>query len=96
MNARVLNGYRHELGSVLSADPKVGPLGVHAVAAHHGWGRPHFMPKHYDTRCELATNIEATVAQLERFRMLEAKYGRWTLAYLEAVLKCADIAGSLK
>lgn len=97
MNWRVLDGYRHELGSLLTATFGDDDLALHTVGTHHGWGRPHFLPKHYDAaRYSEQENQEAVVKQLERFRRLEQRYGRWTLAYLEALLKCADIYGSLR
>jgi CRISPR-associated endonuclease/helicase Cas3 len=97
MNWRVLDGYRHELGSLLTAAFGDDDLALHSVGVHHGWGRPHFLPKHYDAaRYAEQENQEVAVKQLERFRRLEQRYGRWTLAYLEALLKCADIYGSLR
>ncbi len=96
MNGRLLNGYRHELGSLLTAAFGNDDLALHSVAVHHGWGRPHFLPRHYDARYAEKTNQKTAIVQLERFRMLERRYGRWTLAYLETLLKCADIYGSLK
>lgn len=97
INGRALRGYRHELGSLLTIAITDDDLALHFVAVHHGWGRPHFLPKHYDVmRYTEQQNLEAAAMQLERFRKLEEQYGRWTLAYLEALIKTADIYGSLR
>jgi hypothetical protein len=38
---------------------------------------------------------QAASAAAERFVRLQRKFGWWTLAYLEALVKCSDIIASL-
>jgi CRISPR-associated endonuclease/helicase Cas3 len=83
-----LNGYRHELGSVVS-EKEGDDLLLHLIAAHHGHARPHFTPKAIDGR-----NIRGSERVIRetpaRFARLTEQYGPWGLAYLEAILKAAD------
>jgi CRISPR-associated endonuclease/helicase Cas3 len=85
--------YRHEFGSLMDmhqAKP-ANDLALHATAAHHGRGRPHFPrgaifdPKYHD-------EVAAAVARLVplRFAALQQEYGRWGLAYLESLIRAAD------
>jgi CRISPR-associated endonuclease/helicase Cas3 len=99
---RELNGgYRHEFGSLLEAtdDPSLAQhphrdLILHLIAAHHGWARPTFEPSAYDrTRLTPVCDQAAREAAL-RFVRLQRAYGWWQLAYLEAVVKCADAIAS--
>lgn len=97
-------GYRHELGSLLdlehdpkcaAAPPEVQELARHLIAAHHGRARPHFPleecfdPEHPE---EKVLRVAGEVPR--RFARLQRRYGRWGLAYLEALLKAADACAS--
>ncbi len=68
-------------------------LALHLIAAHHGYGRPHFEhiidPDFTAQQCE-----DAHVEVMRRFARLQRKYGRWGLAYLESLLRAADWAAS--
>jgi CRISPR-associated endonuclease/helicase Cas3 len=96
---KINRGYRHELGSVADLhDAKVPDsvdreLCLHLVAAHHGHARPGF-------RAEAAGPLltDAVKRALNetptRFAKLQAKYGWWALAWLEALVKAADVLAS--
>lgn len=67
-------------------------LALHLIAAHHGYGRPHFvnpLDDDFATECE-ETHLDA----IRRYARLQRKYGRWGLAYLESLLRAADAAAS--
>jgi CRISPR-associated endonuclease/helicase Cas3 len=98
--------YRHEFGSCLDVreqaefknlKPEWQELVLHLIAAHHGRARPHFTPdesideNHHDHNCQ-AFAAEAP----RRYARLQRKYGRWGLAYLESLVRAADIAASKK
>jgi CRISPR-associated endonuclease/helicase Cas3 len=100
-NARfnhILNGgYRHEFGSLLdvSADAGLDPqpwrdLVLHLIASHHGHGRPQFSERTFDREQALDANRDAALEAMRRFACLQARYGWWGLAWLEALLKAAD------
>jgi CRISPR-associated endonuclease/helicase Cas3 len=89
------------------ADPYPGDqdLLLHLIASHHGHARP-FLPLVID---QDPRPVEATVygvivavssgdtVDLEhpaRFGRLNARYGRWGLALLEAIVRCADMTVS--
>lgn len=98
---KINRGYRHELGSV--ADLGDGnatlpsavdrELCLHLVAAHHGHARPGF-------RVEAAGPVVTDAAKRAlketpaRFVKLQAQYGWWALAWLEALVKAADVLAS--
>jgi CRISPR-associated endonuclease/helicase Cas3 len=81
--------------------PGDGDLLVHLVAAHHGYARP-WLPPAVDgsapaVRADLdgaEVTVRTTTSVLldhpGRFACLNTRYGRWGLALLEAVLRCAD------
>ncbi len=91
-NPALLNGYRHEFGSLMQA-VAVGEqddLTLHLIAAHHGCGRPFFKPNQFDPlRPEEDCHRMAREAE-QRFGRLQARFGPWGLAYLEAIFKRAD------
>jgi CRISPR-associated endonuclease/helicase Cas3 len=93
VNLRLINGYRHELGSLLDAisscDKPVDDLLLHLVASHHAAARPFFETPQYD-RQNLRACAEESVEIARRYARLQKRYGPWGLAYLEAVFKCAD------
>lgn len=92
-------GYRHELGSVADLEEAYLPepvdreLCLHLVAAHHGHARPGF-------RAEAAGPFQSDAIKRSlnetptRFARLQAKYGWWGLAWLEALVKAADVLAS--
>ncbi|MBX5446395.1 type I-U CRISPR-associated helicase/endonuclease Cas3 [Sphaerobacter sp.] len=101
LHPRALGGYRHEFGSLLDAmaDAELRScperdLVLHLIAAHHGWARPHFEPRAYDNTWTTAENDEAAAGVMRRFGRLQQRYGRWTLAWLESLLRCADAVAS--
>ncbi len=87
-----LNGYRHELGSLIDLND-ADELMLHLIAAHHGHARPNFKPNATDGG-DLRSSDAAIRAAPERFARLTARYGPWGLAYLEALLKAADVWAS--
>lgn len=98
-----LYGYRHEFGSLHDAakDPHFMALEkdeqdlvLHLIAAHHGWGRPHFERRAWDREAQIKANEALATEVMQRFGRLQLKYGRWGLAWLESLLRCADIAAS--
>ncbi len=105
---KMLGGYRHEFGSILDAaasteiqslDAEARDLVLHLVATHHGWGRPHFEPRHFgrgDPGKPRATaeNEAAAVEAMQRFGRLQQRFGHWGLAWLESLLRCADAEAS--
>ncbi|MCS7025464.1 MAG: type I-U CRISPR-associated helicase/endonuclease Cas3 [Bryobacteraceae bacterium] len=101
-NHAINQGYRHELGSVsmlqqaasvTSMEPCAADLLLHLVAAHHGHGRPGFRPEAMGPipRKELQQAIDAIPA---RFARVQAAHGWWGLAWLEALVKAADVLAS--
>jgi CRISPR-associated endonuclease/helicase Cas3 len=106
LHPRVLGGYRHEFGSLLEAlaDGAVHAhperdLVLHLIAAHHGWARPHFERAHFDRGDAgkprpTAENEAAAVEVMQRFGRLEQRFGRWGLAWLESLVRCADALAS--
>ncbi len=100
-HARALGGYRHEFGSLLDAmrdseieNHRERDLVLHLIAAHHGWARPYFEPRSSDHLHTTAENEQAAVEVIQRFGRLQLRFGRWGLAWIESLLRCADIAAS--
>lgn len=95
-DARRSAGYRHELGSVAAAPAEWRTasdraLWRHLVVAHHGWARPAFSAAaRVHPGCADAARQAA-----EDFGRLHDTLGPWALAYLEALLKAADIQAEL-
>jgi CRISPR-associated endonuclease/helicase Cas3 len=91
-NPALLNGYRHEFGSLMKAIAagKQDELTLHLIAAHHASGRPFFKPDQFDPlqREEDCKHVAREAEQ--RFGRLQAQFGPWGLAYLEAIFKRAD------
>jgi CRISPR-associated endonuclease/helicase Cas3 len=102
LHGRALGGYRHEFGSLLEAQAcnelhqhPERDLILHLIAAHHGHARPHFDPKAFDhERFSTQENEQATTQAIHRFGWLQHRFGRWGLAWMESLLRCADIAAS--
>jgi CRISPR-associated endonuclease/helicase Cas3 len=96
---RVPVGYRHEFGSLLDVHAglpdEARDLALHLIAAHHGRGRPHFSPDEaFDPEAGGRDTAGAAHETPRRFARLQRKYGRWGLAYLESLLRAADILAS--
>lgn len=93
-NLRLLEGYRHEFGSLLRAERTDLPdetrdLILHLVAAHHGNARPIIAVDGCD---EGPPSLLAAKAGevAERYAKLQRRYGIWGLAWREALLRAAD------
>lgn len=98
-NPRSLGGYRHEFGSLVRAIIDEGvdnELALHLIATHHGWGRPYFRENAYDREILPSKSREIEADARRRFGRLQRRYGRWTLAWLESILRCADALASTK
>lgn len=95
---RLLDGYRHELGSLLRVerDERTQKLSeehrdlvLHLIAAHHGFARPVIGTG----GCEDAppSALEEKAAEIAlRFVRLQDRWGPWGLAWWEALLRAAD------
>lgn len=97
----MLGGYRHEFGSLVEAEREIPvdapnrDLVLHLIAAHHGWARPGFPhPRQWDPGVPDELNRKLAVEAANRFARLQAEYGPWRLAWLEALLKAADAHAS--
>jgi len=76
-------GWRHEMLSAAGV-PADRPLVRHLIGSHHGHGRPSF-PCRPDPA--LWRQLQGWAAQ---FETLQAQYGWWGLAYLEALVRLGD------
>ena len=97
-NWRLLEGYRHEFGSLLTAERAILPddtrdLILHVIAAHHGNARPVISSAGCDDGPPSLMESKAGEAAL-RFARLQQQYGPWGLAWREAILRAADQAAS--
>lgn len=99
INQALLNGYRHEFGSlpVLAADSEflalpndeLRDLALHLVAAHHGFARPLIGVQ----GCADAppSLLEARACEVAlRFARLQRCWGPWGLAWWESLFRAAD------
>ncbi len=98
VNVRLLDGYRHEFGSLPHAerDPELLALSeedrdlvLHLIASHHGFARPSISTK----GCEDAppSLLEERARQVAlRFLRVQGRLGPWGLAWWEALLRAAD------
>lgn len=100
MQPAELGHYRHELGSLNDGDfsdlsEEAKELALHAIAAHHGRARPHFpLVESFDPELRDEA-VAALVREVPlRFDRLQRRYGRWGLAWLESILRAADVLGS--
>jgi CRISPR-associated endonuclease/helicase Cas3 len=100
MQPSELGHYRHELGSLHDGDfngltEEAKDLALHVVAAHHGRARPHFpVVESYDPELKDVVVAEIVREVPLRFDRLQRRYGRWGLAWLESILRAADVLGS--
>jgi len=108
MRPELLTGYRHEFGSLMDLSfgdqhrsefcalaPEVQDLVLHLIAAHHGRARPHFPDDEVFDPNHTETNAWTIAIETpRRFARLQRKYGRWGLAYLESLVRAADVLAS--
>lgn len=89
---RILDGYRHEYGSLLDAvdDGIDDPLTLHGIASHHAGARPHFNQQFDPGRIGNPPPEASALAIALRFDALQKQHGPWGLAWLEALLRSAD------
>ena len=97
-NPRLLEGYRHEFGSLLAAERQELPndtrdLILHLIAAHHGYARPMIDSAGCEDGPPSVLESKAGDAAL-RFARLQKWYGPWGLAWREAILRAADQSAS--
>ena len=100
---RVLDGYRHELGSVVEAMNKPDVQGhperdliLHLIATHHGWARPHFEERAFPPELSEEARNRLGLEIMERFVRLQERFGYWRLAWLESLLRRADGIASMQ
>lgn len=98
LNVALLDGYRHEFGSLFHAErdsqfqalsKEHQELVLHLIAAHHGNARPIISVR----GCEEAppSVLEANAREVAlRFARLQRQWGPWGLAWWEALLRAAD------
>ncbi len=87
-------------------DPLLADLLLHLVVSHHGSGRPLVPPADDHTRQTVSAEFEGAMvedcadlsiidwSQPARFSRLNARYGPWGLALIEAIVRRADHAVS--
>jgi CRISPR-associated endonuclease/helicase Cas3 len=95
---RLLDGYRHEFGSLtylerdadfLSLSAELQELALHIVAAHHGFARPVINVGGCEDAPPSALEARARDVAL-RFARLQKRWGPWGLAWWESLLRAAD------
>lgn len=98
----LLDGYRHELGSLSYAEAHGDFQGLgaddqefvlHLIAAHHGFARPVIGTRGCDDAPPSIIDERARAVAL-RFARLSRRWGPWGLAWWEALLRAADQAAS--
>jgi CRISPR-associated endonuclease/helicase Cas3 len=98
INQRLLDGYRHEFGSLPyvedDAEFKALPsnlqdFALHLVAGHHGGARPLISTRSCEDAPPSALEARAREVAL-RFARLQKRWGPWGLAWWEALLRAAD------
>ena len=102
INFAMLDGYRHELGSLpyveqhgefLRLPSEDQELVLHLIAAHHGYARPVIGTSGCDDAPPSLVDERAREVAL-RFARLSERWGPWGLAWWEALLRAADQAAS--
>lgn len=98
INYALLDGYRHELGTLVSVETnerlqrlseELRELVLHMIAAHHGFARPFIETRGCDLGPPSALEAHAKRIAL-RFAKLQERWGPWTLAWWESLLRAAD------
>jgi len=98
VNFALLDGYRHELGSLPAATTELEAaklpeelreLTLHLIAAHHGFARPVIGTSGCDSSPPSKLEERARDIAL-RFVRLQKDWGPWGLAWWEALLRAAD------
>lgn len=102
INYALLDGYRHEFGSVISIETheRLQPLpedlrdlALHLIAAHHGFARPCIETRGCDAAPPSVLEPYAKSIAL-RFERLHLRWGPWGLAWWESLLRAADQGAS--
>jgi CRISPR-associated endonuclease/helicase Cas3 len=93
VNPRLLDGYRHELGSLVDAGTETDDVVLHLIASHHKAARPFFREGQLD-RDNVTKSKEIALDAARRYAKLQRQFGPWGLAYLEAIFKRADALAS--
>lgn len=96
-NIAMLDGYRHELGSLPYAEaharvkalrPELHELCLHLIGAHHGGARPLIR---ISGAVEPPSRLAERAREIAlRFATLDKTWGPWGLAWWEALLRAAD------
>jgi CRISPR-associated endonuclease/helicase Cas3 len=98
INFALLDGYRHEFGSLPHAEKDerlsglsedLRDLALHLIAAHHGFGRPIISTSGCEDLPPSALEERACEVAL-RFARLQRRWGPWGLAWWESLLRAAD------
>lgn len=98
VNFKLLDGYRHEFGSLLrmerepalrELEPELRDLAMHLVVAHHGFARPIISTRNCEDAPPSMLAERAREVAL-RFLELQRSWGPWGLAWWETLLRCAD------
>lgn len=98
INYRLLDGYRHELGSLACAEKDellkrlpdgLRDLALHLIASHHGFARPVISTRSCEDAPPSVLEVRAEETAL-RFARLQKRWGPWGLAWWEALLRAAD------
>jgi len=104
-----VGGYRHEWGTLwrfqnnatpifpgidAAAEAFMRDLYLHSIAAHHGYFRPSMPDRGFDSPPTAARQNTLRLDAIERSSRLQSQLGYWRLAYLECLIKVADVAAT--
>jgi len=100
-------GYRHEWGTLWAIRSDTTSIGedadiaaflrelhLHAIAAHHGYFRPSMPDRGFCDKPTAAKQNPLRLEAIERAARLQRQLGCWRLAYLETLIKVADVSAS--